>query len=106
MGDPCNRTLDLFDPRTLARTGDPSSSAEAARSVVRSGNRAAQAAEVLEALRRHGKSTSRGLAQAAGLDRHLVARRLPELEREGRVRRTEQIMCRWAGKLAVGWVAL
>jgi len=106
MPDRCERTLDLFDPRELARAGDPVSSHEAARAIVSSGNRAAQAAEVLAALRRFGKSTSRGLAEASGLDRHLVARRLPELEREGRVRRTEQIMCRWAGKFAVGWIAL
>jgi len=102
--DRCDRTLDLFEPRTMARTSDPSSSHEAARAIVESGGRAAQAAAVLEALRVHGKSTSRGLSQASGIDRHVVARRLPELEREGRVRRTEQILCPWAGRLAVGWI--
>lgn len=71
----------------LARRTDPPSSHRAAEAITRSGQRAAQKLAVLQALQRFDGSTSRELSELAGLDRYAVARRLPELERDGRVKR-------------------
>lgn len=73
--------LDIFEridfPR--ARNADPRSSHEAAAAIKRSGAAKAQASIVLEALKRYPMASSAELAQFAGLDRYMVARRLPEL---------------------------
>ena len=91
----------------LARRTDPASSHEAAAQVTASGVRDSQCAAVLDALRRHPGSTSLELATASGLDRYVVARRLPELERDGRAVRGELRLCRASGgqRRAVTWRA-
>lgn len=78
---------DLFQPR--ARTRDPLSSHAAADQAEASGLIGRQAARVLEAVRATGGMTSSELAARHGLDRYACARRLPELERQGLVRRIE-----------------
>ena len=70
-----------------ARRTDADSSHAAADQLERSGRAAAQLQAVLDAVRRHGGSTSKELAELAGLDRHLVGRRLPELAAQGLVHR-------------------
>lgn len=82
----------------LARRTDPMSSHRAAQAIVKSGARKRQADAVLEALRSFDGSTTRELAELAGLDRYMVGRRMPELAREGRVKRVEFFDgrdCRW-----------
>ena len=68
-----------------ARRSDPESSHRAATEVAPhlSGQRRA----VWEALSRHPGRSSKELAEVSGLDRYMVARRLPELEQYGLVER-------------------
>lgn len=94
------RQLDMFtrprppQPRNaIARQRDPQTSHEAAEQVTSSGTRDRQAGEVLTAVHAHPGMTSRELAREAGLDRYVTARRLPELERLGRVRRGPARVC-------------
>jgi DNA-binding IclR family transcriptional regulator len=64
------------------------------------------AARVLQALRLHPDSTSLELAQAAGMERNDVARRLPELARKRQVVRSrKKRRCRVSGRPAVTWKA-
>jgi DNA-binding MarR family transcriptional regulator len=93
MSDPIQ--ADLFLPR--ARRADSDGSHMAADALERSGRAARQLAETLEAVRRYPRRTSRELADLAGLDRHAVGRRLPELETIGRVRRIAEpgMQLRW-----------
>ena len=89
---------DLFTtPR--ARRSDPLSSHAAADKMERSGKLNRQCDQVLEAVREHPGSTSRELHALTGLDRHMVARRLPDLEKRGLVGRTV------VGSKAVRWWA-
>jgi predicted transcriptional regulator len=89
---------------TLARRSDPISSKSAALEVVVTGIAANQRNRVFAALQQHGPATSRELAQASGLDRFVVARRLPELLRRGLVTRSEKPReCRAGGLPALEW---
>ena len=92
------RPLDFDAPR--ARTTDPLSSHEAATEAERSGLIARQLDTVLAALKKTGGLTSAELAKRHGLDRYMVARRLPEAERAGMVRRYEY------GARQVRWEAI
>lgn len=84
------KQLDLLDPRRLSRRTDPSSSHRAARRVVASGQRLTHARRCLEALRAEPYWTPASiLARKVGLQPYEVRKRLPELEREGLVTRTE-----------------
>ena len=69
--------------RPLAHRDDPGTSLEAAAALVQGGGLSCQLEVVLDALRRYPGSTSAELAERAGLDRPLVARRLPALARSG-----------------------
>lgn len=66
-----------------ARTADPSSSHEAAAHIVSSGLQTQQHSVAASAVRKHPGLTSLELARATGLDRFMLARRLPELARNG-----------------------
>lgn len=105
----------LFDPDVAvlthapagARRTDPETSREAAEAVHSDGSLTAARMAVLQALRRFPGSTSRELSERAGLDRHDVARRLPELERLGFVQKGEPRVCSASAKRlrAVTWQA-
>ena len=69
--------LDFDKPR--ARNSDPVSSHLAASALAASGVLSRQRRIVLAALKEHGPCTSAELAARSGLERHLTARRLPEL---------------------------
>jgi hypothetical protein len=72
----------LLDP-PRARNTDPVASHEAAEAVATSGLANAQAERVLEAVTAHPGLTSLELEAASGIDRYVLARRLPELRRRG-----------------------
>lgn len=72
-----------------ARTRDPLSSHAAADEGERSGRIGRQMQRVLDAIRATPGMTSGELAARHGMDRHMVARRCPDLERRGLVRRVE-----------------
>jgi predicted ArsR family transcriptional regulator len=96
--------FDPDDPRTLARATDPDTSREAARDAVASGSVARHESLILAALAGHAAGmTSEEIATAAGLDRHAAARRLPELERRGLVRRGEPRRSAGSGRRGVTW---
>ena len=92
--------LDLASPR--ARNTDPASSHEAA-SRQRKGRANTDAMTVLACVKTMPGSTSAELAMFYGLDRHMVARRLPDLEERGLVRRGEIRKCNAHGTNAVTW---
>jgi predicted HTH transcriptional regulator len=84
-----------------ARNSDPSSSHDAAAHVAKKGVARRQCETVLAALKVRPGRTSNELANEAGLDRYVVARRLPELKKRGRVqqiihKRRDRITNRWA----------
>jgi predicted ArsR family transcriptional regulator len=92
-----------MDPKTLTRRTDPATSLSAAREMVRTGKRLKQAQRVLLYVDFVPGETSAEIAEAVGMDRHAVARRLPDLAREGVVVRMPARACRITGRLGVTW---
>lgn len=85
------------------RTGDPVTSYIAGEEAHGSGAAERQAAIILDLVARFPGSTSRELAAAGGIDRYAPARRLPELERAGDVRRGDMRRCADGGRLSATW---
>lgn len=80
--------LSLLDTGAGFRRTDPPSSRRAARRQDRGGTRSVRQgdmARVLEAVRTAPGLSSRQLAERFGLDRYMVARRLPDLQRKALV---------------------
>ena len=105
--------LDLFAasrarPRVVstpaARRADPESSHQAAEIHTLSGKRGQQQDQAAAAVRQFPGRTSFELALATDLDRYMLARRLPECEVAGRVRRGVQRACTVTGRLAMEWL--
>lgn len=95
-------------PPPLARATDPVTSHVAARRVVASGVWDSQKNQIRHALAtalrdRIYPPTSRELATFAAMDRYTVARRLPDLEKEGRVEKAGKRVCTISGTPAVTW---
>jgi hypothetical protein len=106
-----NAQLDLFAehrPRAVAtpaaRRTDPESSHQAAEIHALSGKRAHQQDQAAAAVRQFPGLTSLELAGMTGLDRYMLARRLPECETAGRVRRGPMRHCAVTGRLAMEWM--
>lgn len=93
----------LFAGPALARRDDPITSQRAAREIESSGKADIQRRKVLTAVQSFPGKTSAELAPLAGLDRYACARRLPELERSGLVRRGEARICQAHGTAAMTW---
>lgn len=100
----------LFEPSApfrvetpAARRTDPESSHRAAEEITASGKRAAQLALVIAAVRRFPGRTSMELAGLTGLDRYLLARRLPEAVTAGAVAKGAQRLCLRSDRLALTW---
>jgi hypothetical protein len=90
----------------LARSSDARTSHIAAENFTRSGRRGAQKRALLSWLRgRTTAMTSAEIAVAAEMDRYAVARRLPDLERDGLVERCAIRQCTAMGTLAITWRA-
>ncbi len=89
--------------RRPARASDPSSSHIAAEKLRRSGAQARQVQLVADAVKRHPGLTSRELAVACDIDRHLLGRRLPEAEQCGLLRRGAKRECKQGKTPAVTW---
>lgn len=111
-----SQQLDLLDsgaPRfPRARRSDPKSSHQAAAAGEKSGGLSAQLELVRTAVNRWAGYTSRELAslmQDHGIsfqrafDRYVIARRLPELERLGHVRKGAIRDCTAGGRPSVTW---
>lgn len=86
-----------------SRSTDPESSRESEQHMNDSGERDRQRQRVLEAVQQHSGLTTKHLAQRTGMDRHMVARRMPELERHGLVRRGPVVSDPGDGRQGVTW---
>ena len=86
-----------------ARSTDPQTSHDAARHIVASGQQALQQEQTRDAVACHPGLTSNELARATGLDRYMLARRLPELCDSDRVVRGDARRCSVSGRSAATW---
>ena len=89
--------------RPLTHRGDPETSREAAEHLKRSGRLAAQQQAVLEALHQCDGATHGELGAFMGMHWLTPARRLPELERAGLVRKGEARICHVKGSRCTTW---
>ena len=94
---------ELFPQNPIARKSDPISSHLSAYEITASGIRGTQQTEIMFAAKKYPGRTSRELAGHTGLDRYIVARRLPELESVGLVYKGDARKCRVADRMAVVW---
>jgi len=94
----------------LARNTDPITSDMAADDLIKSGRWKSQKTLVYWMLKAFCRDkynpTSAELAQASALDRYMVARRLPDLEKSGHAHKLGARRCDVTGKKAVTWRAL
>lgn len=97
----CRRRPVMLAP--VAHAGDPVTSVLAADAHERCGAREGNLRAVREGVARWPGRTSRELAGLLGMDRHEAARRLPDLEKAGLVRKGEARRCRDGGTMAVTW---
>ena len=88
---------------TLSAKADPQTSRDAAAYYVSGGGYDTDCGRVYRALQQHDGCTSAELAAASSIDRHLCAKRLPNLEAAGAVHRGESRPCRTNGIKAVTW---
>jgi hypothetical protein len=87
----------------IARNTDPRSSHAAAAEITHSSARLRQSVRVLLLVLAHPGRTSRELAEH-GLDRYIIARRLPELEEAGAVFRSGFRVCTQGKRVATTWL--
>lgn len=87
----------------IARKSDEPTSHAAAREVTESGRREGQLLAVLALVRKYPGRTSLELASLSKLDRHVIARRLPELETAGYISRGEIRKCTAGNRSAMTW---
>lgn len=97
----------MIDVRTpAARSTDPEPSHEAAHEITESGERQRQQEAVADAVRRYPGRTSHELAQATGMDRYAIARRLSECVTAKVVEEPDDARkrkCRVSGKKVTTW---
>lgn len=94
----------MIDVRTpAARSTDPETSHEAAAAITESGERAKQQDRAAAAVRKHPGLTSAELAQAIGMNRYALARRLPEVETAKEVVKGAARTCEVSRRKAVTW---
>lgn len=87
----------------LARNTDIGTSHAAAQHVANSGIQQDQQAKAAAAVKLHPGLTSMKLAQVTGLDRYMLARRLPELLKTEQVWRGPAMPCPVSGRSACTW---
>lgn len=105
--DRASNTAPARNLAPIARHTDPQTSHLAAQAITASGVRDSQKRELLAWMRRDGATrTSMEIAIHGNFDRYTVARRLPDLRRDGFVRQCEQKICTITGRPACGWRAL
>lgn len=100
-----NAQLSLLARTPAARMTDPETSHAAEQEINRTGTRATQQHQVLAAVRRYPGRTSAELARLVGLDRYMVAKRLPELE-PLHVQRGPKRQCAANHRPALTWSAV
>ena len=86
-----------------ARADDPATSWEAAERNEKSGKTRQQQNVTAQAVADRPGLTSAELSKVTGLCRYMLARRLPEVERQGRVKRGDVRVCSATGYKAATW---
>jgi len=86
-----------------ARTNDPITSHHIAQKITSGGQRHSNMLAVIDAVCAHPGLTSAELAQYTPLERHEVARRLPEAARANAVVKGDKRQCSLTGNLALTW---
>lgn len=86
-----------------ARRTDPRASHEADEHMNTSGKKALQQRIAVAAVEKHPGKTSLEIATATGQCRFMLARRLPEAEADGHVRRGQERTCTVSKRLACVW---
>ena len=89
-----------------ARNSDPITSHLAAHQITDSGLRSLQQHQTLAAVRAYPGLTGQELAQASGICRYTLGRRLSEVEELGWIRRAEARTCSVTGRKALTWEAV
>lgn len=92
-----------INPRALAHRNDPDTSVIAAERHVASGANDSQCEKVHKCLCSYLGCTSAELADHCGLDRTMVARRLPDLVKRKLARQGGKRICEVTGSLSVTW---
>lgn len=91
--------LGLFNKRN-----PPATSRKTFQEISASGDRGRQKRELVEWLRSQNRLlTSFEIARAFGCDRHQIARRLPDCERDGTVKRGPSRACNVTGRDSITW---
>ena len=94
----------MIETKSLFRSTDPSSSATAAEQLTRSGKADQLRSQVLASVRVNPGLTSRELSVSnEDVSHENFHKRLPELERQGKVHRSEPRACRVTGRKATTW---
>lgn len=86
-----------------SRAADPETSYLAERHINSSGLRGHQQRQAAAAVRCYPGRTSAELAEMTGIDRHRLAKRLPEAETAGAVRRGDKRQCSVSHLMAIVW---
>lgn len=89
----------------IARHTDPETSHLAAEEITANGTRAFQQGQTLAAIRAFPGRTMQELAEATGLDRYMLGRRVSECETAGTVWRGLKRKCTVTGRMAEPWYA-
>ena len=86
-----------------SRRTDPITSRQAASEAESSGRAASQRAICLARVNSHPGQTAAEIALAAGLERHVPSRRLPELRDQGLIVNGESRICEATGRRSMTW---
>lgn len=96
----------MLNHQPIFANNDPHTSALAAAEITSSGQRTSEKRKVLEALRAEPLHiTSMELAKRLGVDRYMVAKRLPDLACDGLVERCAARNCSVTKRKAITWRA-
>lgn len=102
--------LTLFDiPPSLplaASAADPHTSKLSAAEIDASGQRKHQCALVARLVKENPGKTSMELCRISGMDRHMIAKRLPDAEKLGLVARGPARTCTYSGRQALTWTGV
>jgi len=86
-----------------SRTSDPLSSKLADKEITLNGTREKQIKQAYEAVKQHRNCTSRELSELTGLDRYMLARRLPECNQAVKCSDENMRKCRYSNRSCVTW---
>lgn len=87
----------------MARRTDPAPSHAAARHMIDSGKLTDQQQKAFDLVKRFPGCTSDELAEKGDIDRYQLARRLPELERDGLVWKGDERVSTVGGRMGCTW---